>query len=183
MIQKRAFFSFLSITTAMTLLLAVATNVMAHGIHTHIDSKTSSKNGSSNVVIEQKIISNSNSDSTIVKEFKSENGKVIIDKTYTSVDEGSSLDDLKNLESEIENQVKERMQDAQQRIDDANEIEENTDESDKSVEEISEDLENLESEIDERVEERMNDLDQDNRSWWQRFRSWLNGRLKSILEK
>lgn len=177
MTLKRVFFLALFIFAVLAMI--PVQNSFAHGdhsggVHSFIDTKTTAENGgSSSVVIEQKIISNSNSNSTIVREYKSENGKVIIDKTYTSDNEASSLQDLEDLEAK----------DAQKKIDDAKkEIKEQSEEADKTAEEVTRELENLEEDINSQVEERMEDLEQDQRSWWARFRSWLDERLEQIRE-
>lgn len=143
----------------------------AHGdqsnhFHSFVSSSTNTDgDGSTSVIVEQKIISNSNN--TVVSEFKSENGKVITDKTYT-------VPDAEDLEEDIENKAKERTVDIQEKIDDVK--------TDQTKEGVEKELEKLGEDIETQVEERTDDLEQDHTNWWQRFRSWLEDRLKQIRE-
>lgn len=163
---------------------ARALNVESGGVKSVITTNTVTEGGgSSSVVIEQKVVSQSDqSSSTVVSEYKSENGRVVTDKTYTAPSqEESDNNKLANLKAEIEMEAQQKVDKAQGKVSEAKEtIKEKVEDALEATDEATKDLDGIEDEIKQMVDERTEHPEQDSASWWQKLREWLNGVLRRV---
>lgn len=165
----------LAFLTAIFAFSLIFSSSVYAGSSSVVSSIKTNTNAGSTIIFEQNVVSQSNSSEVTVHEYKSENGKVVVDRTYTRDSDNVDLDGLEQeLNKEIQEKVDKKLKSANLKA------EQKIEESEQKSEQIEQELDKLEEEINQKVEERVGEIHEEQQSWWGQFTLWLRERLDSI---